>query len=63
MYRLILLALLFASCSPDEICGEVTGGGVDRWNGMLYLEIDGSKEYVDMKTYDSYFIGDLVCLE
>jgi hypothetical protein len=63
MKKLILLALLFASCSKDSICGEVTGGGVNRFTGELYLEVDGQREWVDMKTYESFYIGDPICLD
>lgn len=63
MRKLFFLVLFISACSKDPICGLVTGGGFDRFTGQPYLEIDGQKEYVDLKTYDSFFIDDLVCLE
>lgn len=63
MKKLILLALLFASCSKDPICGIVTGGDINRFTGELYLEVDGQREWVDMKTYESFNVGDPICLE
>ena len=59
---LILFVLVFASCSPEEICGEVTGGDYDRFTGQPYLKIDGQKEYVDQITFNSFYIGDFICL-
>jgi hypothetical protein len=62
--KLLFLVLVFViACSKDPICGVVTGGGFDRWTGQPYLMIDDNKEYVDLKTYESFFINDLVCLE
>ena len=63
MRKIIFLVCLITACSKDPVCGLVTGGGIDRWTGQYYLEVDGSKEYVDLKTYESFFIDDLVCLE
>ena len=63
MFRLLLLSLLFVACSKEEVCGTVQAGDVDRFTGQYYLVVDGQKEYVDMKTYDSFFVGDWVCLE
>lgn len=63
MRKLLLLALLFASCSKEPICGYITGGDFDRFTGQPYLEVDGQKEYVDLKTYESFFINDWICLE
>ena len=61
---LILGILLFSSCSKDElICGTITGGGVDRFTGLLYLTVDDTKIWVDDKTYSSYFVGDYECFE
>lgn len=63
MRKLLLLALLFASCSKDPICGYVTGGDINRFTGEYYLEVDGRQEWVDMKTYESFYVGDWICLE
>lgn len=63
MKKLILLALLISACSKDiEVCGNITGGDYDRFEGGYYLRIDGQKEYVDEKTYNSFFIGDYICV-
>tara|TARA_B110000977_G_C10785679_1_gene380417 strand:- start:50 stop:244 length:195 start_codon:yes stop_codon:yes gene_type:complete len=63
MKKLILLALLISACSKDiEVCGNITGGDYDRFTDMYYLRIDGQKEYVDEKTYNSFFIGDYICV-
>ena len=63
MKKLILLALLINACSKDiEVCGNITGGDYDRFTDMYYLRIDGQKEYVDEKTYNSFFIGDYICV-
>lgn len=64
MVRYLLLILLLASCTKEsiEICGTVTGGDYDIVNNMYYLRVDGRRHWVDMKTYDSYIIGDYICL-
>jgi len=63
MKKLLLLALLISACSKDiEVCGNITGGDYDRFTDMYYLRIDGQKEYVDEKTYNSFFIGDYICV-
>jgi len=61
---LSIMLLTLSSCSKDElICGTIDGGGVDRFTGLLYLSVDGTKIWVDDKTYSSYFIGDYECFE
>lgn len=62
---LLLLLLLFVNCTKEsiEICGYVTGGDYDIVNDMYYLRVDGRRVWVDMKTYDSYYINDFICLE
>ena len=72
MKQLLLFAvtiLLLTSCSKEstEVCGNVEGGGT-RFNPQygfteFYLVIDGNKEWVDEKTYDSFFIGDYICIQ
>ena len=63
MKKLILLTLLISACSKDiEVCGNITGGDYDGFADMYYLRIDGQKEYVDEKTYNSFFIGDYICV-
>ena len=49
------------------VCGTVTGGR-SEYNSIsntqqFYLYVDGSVQRVDQKTYESYFVGDLICLE
>jgi hypothetical protein len=65
MKRLLLILLLFTACSKEsiEICGTITGGDYDYINNMYYLRVDGKRHWVDMKTYESYFVGDFICLE
>lgn len=56
--------ILLTSCSKDElICGTIDGGGIDRFTGLLYLSVDGTKIWVDDKTYTSYYVGDYECFE
>lgn len=64
-YILILLALLLTSCTPDEleVCGIINGGGYNNINNTYYLKIDNTRHRVDMKTYESFYVGDYVCLE
>ena len=60
----IILLLSLSSCSKDDlICGEITGGGVDRFTGLLYLTVDNTKIWVDDKTYTSYYVGDYECFQ
>ena len=74
MYRymktlyIIFFIFLLASCTKEsiEVCGYVTGGYSDYdLNGMAYyyLYIDGDRQRVDEKTYQSYFINDFICVE
>lgn len=69
MKKLLLIALLLVSCSKEdtEICGTVNGGGtsIDRLYGDLdfYLLVDSEKVWVDQKTYESYYVGDFICLQ
>ena len=66
---LLIIIIGFTSCEKPsmEVCGEVTGGRTEfnnvsqRW--MFYLNIDGRPIRVDQKTYESYFVGDFICLE
>ena len=56
--------ILLTSCSKDElICGTIDGGGIDRFTGLLYISVDGTKIWVDDKTYTSYYVGDYECFE
>ena len=59
-----LLVVLVTSCTKDSlVCGEVTGGDYDVVNDMYYLRVNGKRQWVDLKTYDSYSIGEFICLE
>ena len=68
--KILLLSLLIgvSSCTKDDdICGIVSDGDIE-YNELLgeydyYLYIDGDKRYVSEKTYSSFFIGDVICLE
>ena len=64
----IFLLLLLASCTKEsiEVCGTVTSGYSDFdqfGREYFYLRLDGKRHRVDQKTYESYFIGDFICLE
>ena len=61
----LLISLVSTSCTKDNvlICGTVNGGGYEAYTNTYYLRVDNKKYWVDMKTYDSYFIGDEICLE
>ena len=65
MRYIFILLLLLTSCAKEsiEICGTVTGGDYDIVNNMYYLRVDNTRHWVDMKTYDSYYVGDYICLE
>jgi hypothetical protein len=60
---IVLLLLLYSSCSKEGlICGTIDGGGIDL-AGLLYLRVDGNKIWVDQKTYESYYVGDYECFQ
>jgi len=60
----LLISIVSTSCTKEDlICGLVNGGGFDTYSGTYYLKVDNKSYWVDMKTYDSYFIGDEICLE
>ena len=64
MKKLLLLLIVFTiGCSKEDYCGIVTGGGFDEFYNSYYLRVDGKRELVDMKTYDSFYIGDAICME
>jgi hypothetical protein len=60
---LLVFSLLVASCSKEDYCGRITGGGYDEFFDSYYLRVDGRRELVDEKTYDSFFVNDLICFE
>ena len=53
--------LTLASCSTEDVCGEITGFGVNDYGYYVYL--DGSKEYVTRTTWEQSYEGDELCLE
>ncbi|MEZ8003609.1 MAG: hypothetical protein QMC45_07600 [Patiriisocius sp.] len=53
--------LLITSCTPDDICGTVTGFGADE--DCLFIRIDGERHCVDASIYYESEIGDAICLE
>ena len=53
--------LLITSCTPDDICGTVTGFGADE--DCLFIRIDGERHCVDDSIYYDAEIGDAICLE
>ena len=57
-----LVCLIITSCTTEPICGVVDGGGYNNFTGQPYLIVDGQREIVDQKTYDSFFINDPICL-
>ena len=57
----LIAAMAIASCSTEEVCGEITGFGID--NAGRYIYIDGSKEYVTVSTWEQSYTGDYICLE
>jgi|DEB0MinimDraft_10_1074344.scaffolds.fasta_scaffold05074_7 hypothetical protein len=63
------ILLIFTSCSKEdlEICGEITGGYV-QYNSIaqrdyFYFRVNGQEVRVDQKTYESYFVGEFICLQ
>ena len=59
--RIVYLILLITSCSPDDICGTITGFGADE--DCLFIRIDGERHCVDAEIYYESEIGDQICLE
>ena len=53
--------LVITSCSPDDICGIITGFGED--NNCLIIRVDGDTRCVDGSIYYEAEIGDQICLE
>ena len=61
LITVITSIILLTSCSKDElICGTITGGGIDNLTGLLYLKVDGTKIWVDDKTYSSYYLLEIM---
>jgi len=59
--RIVYLILLITSCSPDDICGTITGFGADE--DCLFIRIDGERHCVDAEIYYESEIGDQICLD
>tara|TARA_B110000003_G_C16607682_1_gene518177 strand:+ start:412 stop:657 length:246 start_codon:yes stop_codon:yes gene_type:complete len=58
---IVLLMLLITSCSPNDICGIITGFGAD--DDCLIIKVDGEPHCVDASIYYEAEIGDQICLE
>ena len=58
---IVYLMLLITSCTPDDICGTITGFGADE--DCLFIRIDGEQHCVDASIYYEAEIGDEICLE
>jgi len=52
--------LLLGSCSMEDVCGNITGFGID--DSGYYIYIDGSREYVTRSTWDQSYLGDYICI-
>ncbi len=70
MYIVLLTSMfVFSSCSKDDlmVCGTITSGEsefnqiANQW--YFYLYLDGKSQRVDELTYNSYYVGDYICLE
>lgn len=53
--------LTLMSCSSEEICGTITGFGIDSTGHYIY--IDGSREYVTLSTWEQSYTGDYICIQ
>jgi len=61
---IILALILSTSCAKEtETCGIVEGGGYNSISNTYYLRVNNINEWVDEKTYESYYVGDMICLE
>ena len=58
---IVCLIVLITSCTPDDICGTITGFGADE--DCLFIRIDGERHCVDASIYYESEIGDQICLE
>jgi hypothetical protein len=58
---IVYLMLVITSCSPDDICGIITGFGAD--DNCLIIRVDGDPHCVDATIYYEVEIGDQICLE
>ena len=62
-YIILILFLLFGCSKEELICGKVTGGDFDYNTGTYYLRVNGKRQWVDEKTYQSYYVDDFICLQ
>ena len=64
---LLITILLLSSCTKDDYCGMVTGGRIVMPTTspipLYILEVDGTEEYVNEKTYFDFRVGDAICLD
>ena len=58
---IVYLMLLITSCTPDDICGTITGFGA--YEDFLFIRIDGERHCVDASISSESEIGDQICLE
>ena len=63
----VLLVGLLASCSMEDVCGEVTDYYEDCnvagfQDCIYYLEIDGQRESVTYSTFVEARLGDYICI-
>jgi len=58
---IVFLMVLITSCTPDDICGTITGFGA--YEDCLFIRIDGEQHCVDASIYYESEIGDQICLE
>lgn len=68
LLTLLILTVTLTGCikDPIEYCGEVTGGysDFDAYGiEYFYLRLNNKRHRVDQKTYESFFVGDFICLE
>ena len=53
--------LVITSCSPDDLCGTITGFGADE--DCLFITIDGERHFVEAALYYESEMGVQICLE
>lgn len=58
----LVLAVSLVSCSPEDVCGIVTGFDIKN-NGTYRLFIDGTPKPVNFSTWLHSDIGEYVCIE
>ena len=53
--------LVITSCSPDDLCGTITGVGADE--DCLFITIDGERHCMEAALYYESEMGDQFFLE